>query len=309
MMQHATIWGLGFLLCIYSAEQVAAQNTVQTVASLDFCADQYVLALGDREQIVGVSPYAETEFSYYAEKAAGLPKVRPTAEEILILSPDLVVRQWGGGYGAGELLEHFGIPVVQVSFAVTLTETRENLMRVGAAMGKLERAAEIAQAMDERLSHVLQSQTEHAETVVPRALYITPSGTTSGKGTFVHEVLAAAGVENVSGELGNSPWHPINLEALALAPPDMIVAGFFDLRSRRLDHWSFSRHHFLRRQMESLPVVTVPSRELACAAWFVIDAIEEIADLRNMLTDTAISQKETSTMLPGLALENTGERQ
>lgn len=292
MTQYATIWGLCFLLCMFSAEQTAAQNTVQTVASLDFCADQYVLALADREQIVGVSPYAETEFSYYAEKAIGLPKVRPTAEEILILSPDLVVRQWGGGYGAGELLEHFGVPVVQVSFAVTLAETRENLMRVGTAMGKLERAAELAQAMDERLSRVLQSQKEQAESAVPRALYITPSGTTSGKGTFVHEVLTAAGVTNVSADLGNSPWHPINLEALALAPPDMMVAGFFDLRSRRLDNWSFSRHHFLRRQMENLPVATVPSRELACAAWFVIDAIEEISSLRETLTSHAEPQTE-----------------
>ncbi len=309
MMQYATIWGLGFLLCIFFAGQTAAQNTVQTVASLDFCADQYVLALADRAQIVGVSPYAETEFSYYAEKAIGLPKVRPTAEEVLILSPDLVVRQWGGGYGAGELLEHFGVPVVQVSFAVTLAETRENLMRVGAAMGKLELAAEIAQAMDERLSRVLRSQMKQAESAAPRALYITPSGTTSGKGTFVHEVLAAAGVTIISADLGNSPWHPINLEALALAPPDMMVAGFFDLRSRRLDNWSFSRHHFLRRQMENLPVASVPSRELACAAWFVIDAIEEISALRETLTGHVARQNGTMIMPSVPELENTGEAQ
>jgi len=276
MTKHATILALTCFLCGFVAEQTGAQ----TVASLDFCADQYVLALADREDIVGVSPYAETEFSYHAEQARGLPKIKPTAEEILILSPDLVVRQWGGGYGAGTLLESFGVPVVQISFAITMAETRANLLRVGEAMGKLPRARQIADEMDARLSDIYAQQTSTSIEDRPRALYVTPSGTTSGRGTFVHEVLNAAGVENVSADLGNSPWHPINLEALALSPPDLIVAGFFDLRSRRLDNWSLSRHHFLRNQMETLPVSYVPSSDLACAAWFVIDAIEEVSALR-----------------------------
>ena len=261
----------------------AGQAVGQTVASLDFCADQYVLALADRGDIVGVSPSAESEFSYFAEKASGLPQIRPTAEEVLLLAPDLVVRQWGGGYGAGTLLERFGVPVVQVSFAVTLAETRENLLRVGAAMGKLERATALAEAMDARLARV-EAAMRKGTTPLPAALYVTPSGTTSGWGTFVHEVLTAAGVANVSADLGNSPWHPINLEALALSPPDIIVAGFFDLRSQRLDNWSLSRHYFLQRQMASLPVTLVPSRQLACAAWFVIDAVEAIAETRRTLT-------------------------
>jgi len=278
-MKSASALAFWLLACGMSAGQAAAQ----TVASLDFCADQYVLALADRDDIVGVSPSAETEFSYFAEKAAGLPKIRPTAEEVLLLAPDLVVRQWGGGYGAGTLLERFGVPVVQISFAVTLAETRENLLQVGAAMGKLERATALADAMGERLARVVAARGGEGASL-PTALYVTPSGTTSGRGTFVHEVLTAAGVENLSADLGNSPWHPINLEALALAPPDIIVAGFFDLRSQRVDNWSLSRHYFLQRQMASLPVTLIPSRQLACAAWFVIDAIEAIAETRSTLS-------------------------
>ncbi len=265
----------------------------QTVASLDFCADQYVLALADRDDIVGVSPSAETEFSYFAARAAGLPKIRPTAEEILLLAPDLVVRQWGGGYGAGDILERFGVPVVQISFAVTLSQTRTNLLQVGEAMGKLERAKALVEAMDKRLASVLAVQKQAANAELPTALYITPSGTTSGRGTFVHEVLTAAGVENASAGLGNSPWHPLNLEALSLFPPDMIVAGFFDLHAQRLDNWSFSKHQFLQRQMANLPVTRIPSRELACAAWFVVGAIEAIAHTRMSLAPVDEDEPDT----------------
>ncbi len=272
MIKRAFAIGLGLLVCGTSTGQAADLS----IASLDFCADQYVLALADTDQIVGVSPHAETEFSYLAEKAVGIPKIRPTAEEILLLQPDIVVRLWGGGFGAAETLERYGIPVVQVSLAVTLEETKRNLLTVGEALGRLDRAEALVADLDRRISEI----TGIPEKERPDALYITPSGTTTGRGTFVHEMMQTAGVNNVSAELGTSPWHPVNLEALALSPPDMIVAGFFDLVSGKLSNWSLSRHEFLRRQHEVRPVARIPSREVACAAWFVVDAIEGIAETR-----------------------------
>jgi iron complex transport system substrate-binding protein len=282
-MNKAAI-GLGFGLLVSGVS--AGQAAGPSVASLDFCADQYVLALADTDQIVGVSPHAETEFSYLAEKAAGLPKIRPTAEEILVLEPEMVVRLWGGGYGAKDTLERYGIPVVQVSLAVTLEETRANLLAVGKALGHLDRAEVIAADLDARLTAIQTFPVEER----PVALYVTPSGTTTGRGTFIHEMMTTAGVDNMSAELGTSPWHPVNLEALALSPPDMIVAGFFDLRSGKLSNWSLSRHEFLRRQGETRPVTRIPSREIACAAWFVVDAIEEIAATRRSLPSDAVER-------------------
>ncbi|MAN62309.1 MAG: iron ABC transporter substrate-binding protein [Parvibaculum sp.] len=276
--------GLGFGLLVSGVS--AGQAAGPSVASLDFCADQYVLALADTEQIVGVSPHAETEFSYFAEKAAGIPKIRPTAEEILVLEPEMVVRLWGGGYGAKDTLERYGIPVVQVSLAVTLEETKANLLAVGKALGHLDRAEAIVADLDTRILAIQAGPPEER----PVALYVTPSGTTTGRGTFVHEMMITAGVENMSAELGTSPWHPVNLEALALSPPDMIVAGFFDLRSGKLSNWSLSRHEFLRRQGDIRPVARIPSREIACAAWFVVDAIEEIAATRRSLSPDAVEQ-------------------
>lgn len=282
-MNKAAI-GLGFGLLVSGV--TAGQAAGPSVASLDFCADQYVLALADTDQVVGVSPHAETEFSYLAEKAAGIPKIRPTAEEILVLDPEMVVRLWGGGYGAKDTLERYGIPVIQVSLAVTLEETRANLLAVGKALGHLDRAEVIAADLDARLTAIQTVPVEDR----PVALYVTPSGTTTGRGTFIHEMMTTAGVDNMSAELGTSPWHPVNLEALALSPPDMIVAGFFDLRSGKLSNWSLSRHEFLRRQGETRPVARIPSREIACAAWFVVDAIEEIAATRRSLPSDAVER-------------------
>ncbi|MCA8893462.1 MAG: ABC transporter substrate-binding protein, partial [Hyphomonas sp.] len=68
--------------------------------SLDYCADQYVLKLADREQILAISPDGDKEFSYMHEAAEDVPTVRPVAEDVLVLKPDLVVRAYGGGPNA-----------------------------------------------------------------------------------------------------------------------------------------------------------------------------------------------------------------
>ena len=51
------------------------------IVSLDYCADQYVLKLADREQILAISPDATGDFSYMREAARGVPTVRAAAED------------------------------------------------------------------------------------------------------------------------------------------------------------------------------------------------------------------------------------
>lgn len=255
----------------------AAGAPLPRVVSLDYCADQYVLALADREQILALSPAATAEYSYLAARAEGLPQVRPTPEAVLMLSPDLVVRQWGGGFGAPEVLKRFRVPVAQIGFGDTLAEARVNLLAVGEALGQRARALALAAEMDRRLTAVARSRPEKA----PRALYLTAGGMTSGAGTFVDAILRAAGVRNMTAAKGGRGWVPVDLENLALDPPDLFVMAFFDKRERRVAAWSPTRHAFLFRELAGRSTVYLPSREVACSAWFVVDAIEAIAKARD----------------------------
>src|SRR5690606_15933625 len=66
------------------------------VASLDQCADQYVLALAPPETIAGVSPRADDPDSRLRAAARGAPRLRPTLEAVLMAEPQVVVRYWGG---------------------------------------------------------------------------------------------------------------------------------------------------------------------------------------------------------------------
>ena len=246
----------------------------ERVLSLDYCADQYVMALAEPGHIIGLSPAADSEYSYLAERASGLSQLRPTGEEVLLAEPDIVIRQWGGGYNVAVYLERFGIPLTQISFGVDIESARTNLRSIAAALGETDKGEQLMREMDLRLARIKSALPSEARP--PRALYVTPAGITTGSGTFVHEMMVAAGVINMGAEGGREGWLEINLEAIALNPPDLIVGAFFDLQSNHTNAWSVARHSFLREVMQETPTVLIPGSQIACATWFFVDAAEAI---------------------------------
>ena len=72
---------------------IGAQKA-QRVVSLDYCADQYLRKFIDPENIAAFSPDAEEPLSYLREEARGLRKIRPVAENVSALSPDVVVHSF-----------------------------------------------------------------------------------------------------------------------------------------------------------------------------------------------------------------------
>lgn len=259
------------LLSLLFSTAAAAEG----VLSLDYCADQYVLALTPRHEITALSPAATTAYSYYAGAAAGLPTVRPVSEDVLTTDANIVVRAWGGGFEATRYLGKFGMRGVDIPYADSLDAAGEALVAVGEALGQPEKAAALKAAFDAARSE-LKARAEGRPTL--RALYVTPGGVTTGAGTFVDELMRAGGVVNMAAEGGRAGWFPIDLEALVTDPPDLIVGGFFDLDRNYIDHWSIARHSLFRDLLATRPVVMIPSRYLSCGAWFAVEAAERIAD-------------------------------
>ncbi len=271
---------LGLTLAFVAASSVQAETPSRPhrVVSLDHCADEYVLSLADRGQIAAVSPAATREFSYYADRAQGLPRTGAGAEEILKLSPDLVVRFFGGGYRTEEMLARFGIPVLDLTDGTTFDSVRDNLRKLGTALDQDARAAEIVSDMDRRLAAVATRAQGLRTGAAPRAAYVTPGGVTAGRGTMVDTILHAAGLTNMANIQGRSGWVHFDLETLVLAPPQLIVASFFDHATVRSDHWTLASHSVLRDMMRDVPTIILPSRLMSCGGPFSVDAVERIQD-------------------------------
>lgn len=246
----------------------------QAVVSLDYCADQYVLALSERQHIRGLSPASQSSYAYYKDQAQGFPQLRAEAETIIDVNPTIVVRQWGGGFQAPDLLKGFGIDVAQIGFGHAFETAERNLRQMGDALHAEEKAEELIRNMRQRLDAIDSSL--GAKPARPRALYLTPGGVSAGKGTFVDVILTRAGVINITAEQGLAGWPAVDLEDLVLNPPDLIITGFFDLGAEQPSHWSIARHSYLQTLFDDVPTLHLPGRLLACSAWFSVEAVEHI---------------------------------
>lgn len=241
----------------------AAEPARPTIVSLDYCADQFVLALADREQILALSKDAERQFSYLRDKAAGIPKVRAAAEDVVALNPDIVVRSWGGDARALALYQRFGIRTVQIGYADDVEGTGDLLREVASAIGQAERAEAI-----------LAAAPKPAAPSGRKALYVTPGGVSAGKDTMIGSIMAHAGLENANTGTG---WTSLPLESLVMEPPGLMLAAFFGFDDDATDRWSVSRHPVMQRLMATAQVIDMDESRVSCGGWFVAEEAADIA--------------------------------
>ena len=254
---------LAVILLIGLAGFAKAEPARPTVVSLDYCADQFVLALADRDQILAVSKDAERQFSHLRDKAAGLPKVRAAAEDVIALGPDVVVRSWGGDARALAFYERFGIRTVQLGYADNIPGTEDVLRAVAAEIGQGERAEALIAAMPAPTAATGRS-----------ALYVTPGGVSAGSGTMIDAIMRHAGLSNANNGTG---WTGLPLERLVLAPPQLMLTAFFGFDDDATNQWSVSRHPVMQRLMARAQVIAMDESRVSCPAWLVADEARDVA--------------------------------
>ena len=238
------------------------------VFSLDQCADQFVLALAPRSDIVGLSMRADDPDSHLRADAGGLPLRRATLESALAARPDLVVRYWGGEPGLVRRLQARGVRVVTLEDAADFDGVRRNVRAVAAALGRPDRGEALVSRMDGQLAAGQGAWGGRG------ALYLTSGGFTTGPGGLIDAILRAAGMSNLVRRPG---YAAVPLEQLVLHPPAAFVLGFFDRAGLAGQSRSLAERPVLRRVMAGRPATSLPSDLLGCPAWFAGDAVQRLA--------------------------------
>jgi iron complex transport system substrate-binding protein len=240
------------------------------IVSLDYCADQFVLALADRDRIAALSRGSRRDDSYFRTRAGGVRQTRGTLEEVLALAPDLVVRNWGGPWDAEALYARFGVPVLQVGDSHDFAAARADLLAAARAFGRPERGEALARDLDARLAR-LRRLAPRTPTPV---MYLSAGGAVPGRGTLMNAVIEAAGARNVQTGAG---WTLLPLERLVETPPALVALGFFDTGRTAMNAWSPSRHPAVARALARARTVSLPAAAISCEAWHAIDAAETLA--------------------------------
>lgn len=203
----------------------ATAQSVQRVASINMCTDQLLVDLARPEQIAGLSPFARDRArSWVAAKAGGFPILSGTAEEILVLKPDLVVAGSFTRRETREFIRARRLHLEEFPVARTVADARAQILRMAALVGAEASGRERAAALDaamERLGAAARGQQL-------RVLPLARRGWVAGQDSILTDLLRTAGLVNAAGRRAGGF---MSLEEIVQLRPDAILVGRDDDRA------------------------------------------------------------------------------
>jgi iron complex transport system substrate-binding protein len=183
----------------------------------------FALGLGDR--VVGVSTYCR-----YPAAAVMRPKVgtflRPNTELIARLHPDLVVVNPGAN-DVPRQLSLLGIRSLALDQARTLDDVYSMITQLGAAAGAAPAAGRLVAGIRDRLERIRRAAAGRRPGRVLVIVGRSPGSLSDlvavGRGSYLHELVGAAGGTNVLDDPSLPGYPRISMETVIRLAPDVIV--------------------------------------------------------------------------------------
>lgn len=178
----------------------------------------YALDLGD--MVVGVDSYSD-----YPPQARQKEQVggysTPSLEKVVALAPDLILATQIHSAAVVPALEQRGLTVVVLA-PKQIEGVLDNIRLIGRITGHTTKAAEVATALGQRIERVT-AKTQGAPRL--RVFFeLSPELSTVGPGTFIDDLVAKAGGENIAADATTS-WPRLSQEVVILRNPEVIVLG------------------------------------------------------------------------------------
>lgn len=200
---------------------VTIEKTPERIVSLAPSNTEILFALGLGEKVVGV-----TDFCDYPPEAKEKEKIGGFAtldiEKIIALAPDLILATGIHGKEVIPLLERRGLTVVALE-PKDLVGILYDIVMVGKITGEEEEAFELVAQMEIRIEAVTEKTKPLPEEKKSRVFWVIwpePIWTT-GRGTFIHELIVKAGGKNIFEDLEG--WKTVDLEAVIERDPEVII--------------------------------------------------------------------------------------
>ncbi|MEH3046749.1 ABC transporter substrate-binding protein [Sphingomonas adhaesiva] len=240
----------------------------QRIVSLNLCADQYVLALADRAQIVALTRFAtDPQMSAAAAQARGIRSTRGSAEDVLALRPDLVLASPWQDQLVMTHLKARGVPVVALEPAADRAAIETQVEQVARAVGHPARGAALIGAMDRALARVPRDAGRGRT-----AAYYQRRGFLTGTGTLVDDLMQRVGLRNLATRLGKPALARVGLEEMALARPDYLIVETD--AERVADQGTEMLHHPL---LAGIPRLRLPQAWTVCGGPAYVKAAVSLA--------------------------------
>ncbi|WML27025.1 ABC transporter substrate-binding protein [Neobacillus sp. OS1-33] len=257
--------------------KVTIEKKPEKIVSLIPSNTEIVFALGLDKEVVGV-----TDFDNYPEAATKKEKIggqEINVEKIISLKPDLVLAHasWASNAKAGlQQLKDAGIVVFVVNDAQNFDQVFDSIDMIGKATGETVKANEIISGMKEKLEGIKAKASAIKEKKkVLVEVSPAPEIYTSGKNTFMDQMLRLINAENIAND--QEGWIKIDQEAMIKRNPDVIVTTYGYYVKNPVDQVLTRKGWETVNAVKNKHVVDVDSDRVTRTGPRIVEGVEDLA--------------------------------
>lgn len=209
-----------------AGREVTIEKEPESIVSIQTSNTEILFALGVGDKVIGVSDYCN-----YPEAVNDIQKVGAQdmdAELILQLLPDVAFVTTYHYENHATILEQFeeaGITVVVTGSAASFDEAYDTMKMIATATGSVEESEKIVTSMKERLEEIKEKAKQVTD---QKRVWVEvspgPDIFTTGKGTFMNEMLESIHAINVASD--HEGWVKLTEEEIVQLNPDVIVTTY-----------------------------------------------------------------------------------
>ncbi len=198
------------------------------VASLDLCADEYLLLLARPEEIASVSRVSQDPAdSSLWRQARKYPGNRRGLENVLRTRPTMLLTMGGGGRATSLIASRLKIATTTLAYPTSISDVERSMIRVARMLGDPRRA----DGWRKRLRLLKGRPSPQRDTI-----FLGGGGDSMSSGTLGAQWMALAGMRQRA-----LPGGRATLETLATVPPQILLRSTYrrnqpSLGQRWLDH-------------------------------------------------------------------------
>lgn len=208
--------------------EIVLDKEPERIVSLSPSATEIIYALGKGNKLVGRTDYDDYPAEVSSVKSVG-NLTNPSEEKIVDLKPDVVVTADITSKETVKKLQDLNIKVIVYSGEQSFDGTYKNINSIAEVLNAKDKASAIVSNMQAKVKAVLDKVKDAKK---PSVYYVVGYGQggdfTSGKGTFIGQMLELAGGTNAANDVEGWKY---SLEKLVSKNPDiMICSSHFDTK-------------------------------------------------------------------------------
>ena len=230
------------------------------VASLNMCADEYLLLLARPQEIASVSRLShDPADSSLWRLGQRYPGNRGDLESALGTRPNLLITMGGGGRSTGMIASRIGLRTLDLPFPASIDDVASNLTRVARALGDESRASRWKAGL---------ARLRTGQGPTKDAIFLGAGGNSVRALSVEAEWMRLAGLRQRPLAGGRA-----TLEQLATRPPSVLLRSTYRRSERSLGQtWL---EHPLASPKASR-IVTVDGRPWTCAGPLMLGEVERL---------------------------------